>query len=41
MSRRRYVRRQRRIAQFKTFFRVSLCAVAGMAVAWSLYSMIR
>jgi hypothetical protein len=41
MSRREYVRRQRRIAHLKTLIRVSLCAAAGMAIAWSLASMIR
>jgi hypothetical protein len=41
MSRRQYARRQRWAARFKTFTRVTLCAIAGMAIAWTLSSMIR
>jgi hypothetical protein len=41
MTRRQYVRRQRRIARLKTILRASLCAGAGMAIAWGLSSMIR
>ena len=41
MTRRQYVRRQRRIARLKTVFRACLCAGAGMMIAWTLSSMIR
>ena len=41
MTRRQYVRRQRRIALLKTAFRAVLCAAAGVLIAWSLSSMIR
>jgi hypothetical protein len=41
MSRRQYGRRLRRNAQLKTLLRASLCAGAGMVIAWSLSAMIR
>jgi hypothetical protein len=41
MSRRQYERRLRWAARLKTLFRASLCAAAGVLIAWSLSSMIR
>jgi hypothetical protein len=41
MSRRSYTRRLRRAARLKTLLRATLCAAAGVLIAWGLSSMVR
>ncbi len=37
MSRQQHHRRQRRVAGLKTVFRATLCAAAGVLIAWSVW----